>query len=1664
VNRSRTMHMLLGLAVGALCTTASLGQFSQLVTGFDTDALGDAYGTQPGSRGDLQVVMFQDPAEADVTTNNVLADASATFQEPNFPDPSSEESFVATFAGFGAPSGTQFMDVRFEWANNDPNRWALVETLQSPILGDPSLHLGGELRMYINIPDCSAFEFSSLTRTAQVGVALLISETGRDLPQGFQDNDVLNGNFEFVGVSALIDPNSNNPIPVPTRMISITDNNCSGSDGGDWVQLTFDFATESVVGWTARGGDGVLDATGMGDGVNRGVLAGLVLTVNTGDTTGEYVEFLIDDITFEAPVTEPAIAPSIVGPVVFDDTEVQINDVIPRATLVTLEIDRADPNDDPNVFTVDETLTLDPTPPLSPTSELRSVSIGVSPALAIGDRLRAKQQVGADVSDYSLEVLVNPPAAFSATLSLDEAGSLGGAAVFEWVGAVSVVGSAGTQGKPIFPQNGVWQRLEYSLIPGVEPVIDFAGGNGQLEPDGGLYNIDAMFFTIDSSSPSTGPYDIYIDHVFYTDVNGFDSLLSDAETANPFALNRGQSTSVLATRSNTLSTNTSYDGITSSRIQWEFDTLAASNTHAPYRPNATFADSAKAVGMYLLVEDFRDPNALLQPPTIEQVIIGAAPGVVVSDIDPAATMVDLLVDGVVVTSIDPNGATAVNIDPTVALQVGESISAQTYVNLDSSFVAFPRVVRVPGPPTVQGPLFENQTAVTVNNISNTGNAVASLVTLYADGMMIGSQDPMGQASVSFTLNPGLVLGEQITATQTINTLESAESAPVGVGSGETVCVVINEIQYDDSGTNDRQYVELYNAEPNAVDISGWTLRCSDDTAPPLDDNPDYVIPAATVLAAGDYYVIGAGSVANVDLVVGTTNLFEDANEGYELLDENGVVVDTVITELNKGPIAISPAEGGFYGNFVSIDTTPQSLSRWTDGYDTDDNGRDFGILPITPGTTNNIVSLDPLTENFDASASGDVPNFIGSFVNMNYINPTVVDTFNKNAIPASSQGGNAGICWDPTGGGNQCALNDEARYNVGFSCEIYIDSTGGAFDPNAFASENENWSIGLGTVGSFHNSFSANGNTGLMWEYLFEEDPNGDIGTLQLQLLDRNNGGTDGTVLLDVDPNLLTTGWHTISIERNYESYTASFDSVMTSGTVAANGPSTLQMGYREFAAGSAEPDGLRPITIDALVVTEPTPPILGACCTDCGCTLLTEATCVAIGGSYAGDSTDCTDNDMNGVADACDALNSPAPVVSSPICTDDLLVELTGIVPEASQVTIYDGGVNPIATAVPGGAATIRVFVPGGFTLGQMISATQTVGAFESALSNEVTVTDCGDTPLCLALFEDNFDTDTSANWTVNQSTDSAIAFAYDYSADSIPPAPNGTGTTLGVKMEANIVGVAAAYVIASPTGISPTGDYQIQVDYWINYDINDPTGNTTEFIGGGVGYDGVTVERDGQLFIATGDGGSSRDYRLYKNSGSEQRIGIADQEDQFAIPSQNNLDATIAALFPGQTPPAGQGQTGTAPDGSQAFAWHTLTITVDSTYQTVNFDIDGVDIGTLICGGEYGPACNVAGALQLFYGDVFSSLASSPSLQFGIFDNFAVYAAQTGPVVLFDWNGDAMVNGDDYAGIDSCLGGPDNSPALQGCGTECADGFDVEPDADVDMADLAIFQRSVF
>src|SRR5262245_12985379 len=175
----------------------------------------------------------------------------------------------------------------------------------------------------------------------------------------------------------------------------------------------------------------------------------------------------------------------------------------------------------------------------------------------------------------------------------------------------------------------------------------------------------------------------------------------------------------------------------------------------------------------------------------------------------------------------------------------------------------------------------------------------------------------------------------------------------------TAPVVINEFVYDDQGADTVEFVELYNRSGAPIDISGWVVDCGDATGcgtPPActagcatNNNADFTIPAATILPAGGYWVIGMAAVPGVNQVTALT--LENDEEWIVLRDATSAIVDAVAYEANLQNVCFPATnlEGpGIYGNNVTTEGSappysPQNLSvsRVFNGYDSNNNGTDF---------------------------------------------------------------------------------------------------------------------------------------------------------------------------------------------------------------------------------------------------------------------------------------------------------------------------------------------------------------------------------------------------------------------------------------------------------------------------------------------------------------------------------------------------------------------------------------------------------------------------------------------------------------------------------------------------------------------------------------------------
>ncbi len=269
-----------------------------------------------------------------------------------------------------------------------------------------------------------------------------------------------------------------------------------------------------------------------------------------------------------------------------------------------------------------------------------------------------------------------------------------------------------------------------------------------------------------------------------------------------------------------------------------------------------------------------------------------------------------------------------------------------------------------------------------------------------------------------------------------------------------------------------------------------------------------------------------------------------------------------------------------------------------------------------------------------------------------------------------------------------------------------------------------------------------------------------------------------------------------------------------------------------------------------------------------------------------------------------------------------------------------------------------------------------------------------------------DTLDSDTRANWMINQSSsDTRASFNYDYSVMGIPPAPRSTaGTTRGLRLEANLTGAGVAALSLSPRNQNFNGDYRLRFDMWINANGPFPEGGTgsTEFITAGVGTAGNRVQwtasgstADGCWFSVDGEGGASDtsstsgDFCVYVGP-SLQSPASGCYTAGTETSAKGNLHSYYVSAFPaGATPPALQQanyaqQTGSLAGGTVGFAWHEVIVARRGS--VVDWAIDGVRLATIT------NASFAADNVFIGYWDAYSSLSDNPNLSFGLVDNIRV------------------------------------------------------------------------
>ncbi len=174
-------------------------------------------------------------------------------------------------------------------------------------------------------------------------------------------------------------------------------------------------------------------------------------------------------------------------------------------------------------------------------------------------------------------------------------------------------------------------------------------------------------------------------------------------------------------------------------------------------------------------------------------------------------------------------------------------------------------------------------------------------------------------------------------------------------------------------------------------------------------------------------------------------------------------------------------------------------------------------------------------------------------------------------------------------------------------------------------------------------------------------------------------------------------------------------------------------------------------------------------------------------------------------------------------------------VVFEAGERTKTVRLIAPQDNTLLDGPRTVVVGLPGGMDY----MGREWLGATNLATTTIIDDEDPAET----VLWSDNFNVDSSANYTVQFGSQQSLqdytsTFAYDYSADAVPPAPHSNGDTLGLRLNVNKNNyLNAAGLNLYPAGQTFSGNYALRFDMYLFCG----TSATTEFAIFGLNHSGT-------------------------------------------------------------------------------------------------------------------------------------------------------------------------------------------------------------------------------
>ena len=286
-----------------------------------------------------------------------------------------------------------------------------------------------------------------------------------------------------------------------------------------------------------------------------------------------------------------------------------------------------------------------------------------------------------------------------------------------------------------------------------------------------------------------------------------------------------------------------------------------------------------------------------------------------------------------------------------------------------------------------------------------------------------------------------VITDTSTNTPTDTPIPTDTSTPTPSATpASAAALVINEIDYDQVGTDTAEFVEIRNNDVVTVNLSGYNIQLINGNlggAVQYALSP-YNLPSVN-LAPGDYFVLcgDAANVPNCDLdVTPNSDLVQNGSPDAVGLRFGTTLIDAVSYEGNTG----APYTEGTGTSASDSNTIPNiGLSRFPDGADTNQNNTDFSLRCITPGeansssTTGCVVDFAPsVTSTNPFNNETNVPNI--NHIDINFSEAVTV-TGNWFNISCANSGTHTATV---SGGPQNYTINPDVDFALSESCSVTI--------------------------------------------------------------------------------------------------------------------------------------------------------------------------------------------------------------------------------------------------------------------------------------------------------------------------------------------------------------------------------------------------------------------------------------------------------------------------------------------------------------------------------------------------------------------------------------------------------------------------------------------------